>query len=130
MIQNNVYTQSSLVDSIKKQLATVIIDQESYIKEIQKYKNNRQLNQYNYDFKLDLDFSDNPKIPFDIDDRWYYYKAYQFLKIGLFKSEDAPAFRVQLRHLTPDIIFALAQMDIETRKFVLKQVCFTYFRRY
>jgi hypothetical protein len=121
MIQNKVHTPSSLVDSIKKQLATVIIDQESYIKEIKKYKNNRKPNQYNYDYKLDLDFSDNPNIPFDIDDRWYYYKAYQFLKIGLFKSEDAPTFRVQLRHLTHDIIFALLQLDIETRKFVLKQ---------
>ena len=52
MIQNNVYTQSSLVDRIKKQLATVTIDQESYIKEIQEYKNNRQPNQYIYDLVL------------------------------------------------------------------------------
>lgn len=47
MTQNKLYTQSALVDVIKKQLGTVILDKESY--------------------ERDLDFSDNPKIPFDID---------------------------------------------------------------
>jgi hypothetical protein len=121
MIHNIVYTQSSLVDIIKKQLATVLLDQESYIQEIQKYKKNRQSNQYNYDYKLELDFSDNPKIPFAIDGRWYYYKAFQFQKLGLFKREDVPTFKVQLSHLTNEIIYALTQLDIETCKFVLKQ---------
>ena len=70
---------------------------------------------------MELDFSNNPKIQFDIDDRWYYYKAYHYQKLGLFLRKDAPPFKVSLSHLSPEMIYELSQLDKNDRKFVLKQ---------
>jgi hypothetical protein len=55
------------------------------------------------------------------DDRLYYYQAYDFQKLGLYKIEDIPAFKVKLSHLPPDIIYELSTFDENTRRFVLKQ---------
>ena len=58
------------------------------------------------------------------DDRLYYYKAHNYLKIGIFKREDAPPFKIQLNHLGQDIISELALLTKQERRFVLKQaVC-------
>ena len=56
-----------------------------------------------------------------IDQREYYYQAYQFQKLGLYKREDAPAFKIKLGHLPDDIIYELSTFDSNTRRFVLKQ---------
>ena len=85
------YTISATIDEIKKVLASV------------------RSNDYNND-------NDN-----DIDDRIYYYQAYDFQKLGLYKREDAPAFKIKLSHLPEDIIYELSTFDESTRKFVLKQ---------
>jgi hypothetical protein len=118
---NNRYTFSAIPDKIKKELAVIKFDLDEYVKEIEKYKKNRPYNQFDYDYDLELDFSENPKIPFDIDDRWYYYKAYHYLKLGLFLRKDAPPFKVSLSHLSPEILFELSQLDDKDIKFVLKQ---------
>ena len=55
------------------------------------------------------------------DDRYYYYKAYDFQKLGLYKREDVPTFKVKLSHLPQDIIYELSTFDANTRRFVLKQ---------
>ena len=55
------------------------------------------------------------------DDRLYYYQAYDFQKLGLYKREDIPAFKVKLSHLPQDIIYELAQLNDQDRRFVLKQ---------
>jgi len=57
----------------------------------------------------------------DIDDRIYYYQAYDFQKLGLYKQEDVPVFKVKLSHLSQDLIYELAQFNDQDRKFVLKQ---------
>jgi len=120
-IIKNRYTFSAIPDKIKKELAVIKFDLDEYVKEIEKYKNNRPYNQFYYDYDLELDFSENPKIPFDINDRWYYYKAYHYLKLGLFLRKDAPPFKVSLSHLSPEILFELSQLDDKDIKFVLKQ---------
>ena len=124
MTQNiikNQYTFSAIPDKIKKELVIIKFDIEEYKKEIEKYRKNRSPNQRYYDYELELDFSDNPKISFDIDDRWYYYKAYHYQKLGLFLRKDAPPFKVSLSHLSPEMIYELSQLDKNDRKFVLKQ---------
>jgi hypothetical protein len=118
---NNRYTFSAIPDKIKKELAVIKFDLDEYVKEIEKYKNNRPSNQFYYDYDIELDFSENPKIPFDIDDRWYYYKAYHYLKLGLFLKKDAPPFKISLSHLSPPILYELKQLNDKDRKFVLKQ---------
>ena len=55
------------------------------------------------------------------DDRLYYYKAYDFQKLGLYKREDVPTFKVKLGHLSQDLIYELARLNDQDRKFVLKQ---------
>ena len=57
----------------------------------------------------------------DLDSREYYYQAYDFQKLGLYKREDVPSFKVKLDHLPKDIIYELAQLNDQDRKFVLKQ---------
>ena len=74
------YTFSAIPDKIKKELAIIKFDIEEYKKEIDKYRTNRSLNQRYYDYELELDFSENPKISFDIDDRLYYYRAYHICR--------------------------------------------------
>ena len=96
-------------------------DINEYKDKIAEHKKKRPINQCYYDYVLELDFSNNPKIPFDIDDRWYYYKAYHYLKLGLFLQKDAPPFKVKIDHLSSDIIYELNQLDSKDRRFVLKQ---------
>ena len=117
----NRYTFSAIPEKLKKELAIIKFDIEKYKKEIDKYKKDRPSNQYYYDYDLELDFSENPNIPFDLDDRWYYYKAYHYQKLGLFLRKDAPPFKISLSHLSPEIIYELSQLDKKDRKFVLKQ---------
>ncbi|MGI9010635.1 MAG: hypothetical protein ACR2F1_05560 [Nitrososphaeraceae archaeon] len=115
------YTFSSIPDKIKKELAIVKFDVNEYKKKIDEYKQDRPSNQFYYDYDLELDFSENPKISFNIDDRWYYYKAYHYQKLGLFLRKDAPPFKVSLSHLSPEIIYELSELDDKDRTFVLKQ---------
>ena len=120
------YTFSAIPDKIQKELAIVKFDIIEYVKEIDKYKKDRPLNQFYYDYNKELDFSIDTKDPRSIekkiyDDRWYYYKAYHYQKLGLFLRNDAPPFKVSLSHLSPEIIYALSQLDDKDRKFVLKQ---------
>jgi hypothetical protein len=117
----NRYTFSAILEKIKKELAIIKFDIEKYKKEVDKYKKDRPSNQFYYDYDFELDFSENPKIPFDMDDRWYYYKAYHYLKLGLFLRKDAPPFKISLSHLSPEMIYELSQLDEKDRKFVLKQ---------
>ena len=56
-----------------------------------------------------------------IDDRVYYYQAYDFQKLGLYKREDVPTFKIKLNDLPNDIIYELSILDSNTRRFVLKQ---------
>jgi hypothetical protein len=120
-IIKNRYTFSAIPDKIKKELAVIKFDLDKYVKEIEKYKKDRPSNQFYYDYDIELDFSENPKIPFDIDDRWYYYKAYHFQKFGLFLRKDAPPFKISLSHLSPEILYELFELNGNDRKFVLKQ---------
>jgi hypothetical protein len=115
------YTLSAIPEKLKKELAIIKFDIEKYKKETNKYKKDRPSNQHYYDYDLELDFSENPKIPFDIDDRWYYYKAYHYQKLGLFLRKDVPPFKVSLSHLSQEIMFELYQLDEKDRNFVLKQ---------
>src|SRR5688500_12502475 len=108
LFTQNRYTQSALTDRIKKILAAVKLDIGEYNENIEKHKKHRDQNKYYYDYDLELDFSIDTKDPNNIetkiyDDRLYYYKAHQYLKLGLFLKKDAPAFKIQLRHLTRDI---------------------------
>ena len=57
----------------------------------------------------------------DIEDLLYYYQAYDFQKLGLYKREDIPVFKIKLSHLPHDLIYELAQLNDQDRKFVLKQ---------
>ncbi len=117
----NRYAFSATPDKIKKELAIVKFDLDKYKEEIEKYRKDRPSNQRYYDYDLELDFSENPKIQFDIDDRWYYYKAYHYQKLGLFLRKDAPTFSVSLSHLSEEMVYELSKLDKKDRKFVLKQ---------
>jgi hypothetical protein len=122
-IENNRmrYTMSALSERIKKDLASVTFDINDYIDKIAEHKKKRLANQCYYDYDLELDFSVNPKIPFNIDDRWYYYKSYHYQKLGLFLRKDAPPFKVRLSHLSPELIYELSLLNSKDRRFVLKQ---------
>ena len=117
----NRYAFSAIQNKIKKELAVIKFDIEEYKKEIDKYRVGRPINQRYYDYDLELDYSENPKIPFDIDNRWYYYKAYHYQKLGLFLRKDVPTFKVSLSHLSEEIIYELSQLGKNDRTFVLKQ---------
>lgn len=126
LITQSRYTRSALTDRIKRILATTKLNIEEYIKEIEKHKKNRDPKKYYYDYDLELDFSIDTEDPKNIeskiyDDRLYYYKAHQYLKLGLFLKKYAPVFKIQLNHLTTDIIYELRQLDKSDIKFVLKQ---------
>ena len=112
----NHYTFSAIPDKIQKELAIVKFDVDEYLKEIDKYKKDRPPNQYYYDYDNELDFSIDTNDPKSIekkiyDDRWYYYKAYHYQKLGLFLRKDAPPFKVSLSHLSEEIIYELSQLD-------------------
>ena len=67
----NRYTASALIERIKRELASKIIDDKRYREEIVRQKKSRtQENKCLYDYDLDLDFSVEPKM---LDDRKYYY---------------------------------------------------------
>ena len=57
----------------------------------------------------------------NLDERLYYYQAYDFQKLGLYKREDVPTFKIKLNDLPNDIIYELSILDSNTRRFVLKQ---------
>jgi hypothetical protein len=122
----NRLTLSAISDTIKKELAIVKLDVEEYLKNIDRYKNDIPLNQSYYDYDLSLDFSINTKDSKSIekkiyDERWYYYKAYHYQKLGLYLRKDAPPFKVSLSHLSSEIIYELSQLNDKDRSFVLKQ---------
>jgi hypothetical protein len=122
----NRYTFLALPDKIKKELAIVKFDVNDYLEEIDKSKKDRPSNQCYYDYDLELDFSINTKDVTSIerkiyDKRWYYYKAYHYLKLGLFLKKDAPPFKISLSHLSPEILYEVSQLNGKDRKFVLKQ---------
>ena len=129
MTQNiikNQYTFSAIPDKIQKELVIITFNVIEYLKEIDKYKKDRPLNQFYYDHDKELDFSIDTKDSKSIekkiyDDRWYYYKAYHYQKLGVFLRKDAPPFKVSLSHLSPEMIYELSQLDEKDRKFVLKQ---------
>ena len=129
MTQNiikNQYTFSAIPDKIQKELVIIKFNVNEYLKEIDKYKKDRPLNQFYYDYDKELDFSIDTKDQKSIekkiyDDRWYYYKAYHYQKLGLFLRKDAPPFKVSLSHLSDEMIYELNQLDKNDRKFVLKQ---------
>ena len=58
----NRYAFSAIQNKIKKELVVIKFDIEEYKKEIDKYKEDRPHNQCHYDYDLELDFSENPKI--------------------------------------------------------------------
>lgn len=120
------YTQCALTERIKQELAKVPLDKEEYLSQIREHKRTRSLNQYYYDFdyELELDLSIDPDNPEDIkgklyDDKWYYYKAHHYLKIGVFLNP--PPFKVSLTHLSPEVIVELDAFDSATRQYILKQ---------
>jgi hypothetical protein len=120
------YTNSAITERVKKDLINVLIDIPEYLKEIEKWKQNRDPKHYYYDYELNLDLSIDPNDPESIsrkiyEDRLYYYRAFHYLKLGVFKKEDAPPFKIKVEHLAPDIIYELNDLDFEDRKFVLKQ---------
>jgi hypothetical protein len=57
----------------------------------------------------------------NLDERLYYYQAYDFQKLGLYKRGYVPTFKIKLNHLPHDIIYELSTFDANTRRFVLKQ---------
>ena len=122
----NFYAFSAIPDKIQKELAILKFNVNEYLKEIDKSKTDRPVNQYYYDYYNELDFSIDTKDPKSIekkiyDDRWYYYKAYHYQKLGLFLRKDSPPFKVSLSHLSQEMIYELSQLDENDRKFVLKQ---------
>ena len=122
----NRYAFTALPDKIKKELAIMKFDVDDYLEDIDKYKKDRPANQFYYDYDKELDFSIDTTNTENIktkiyDDRLYYYKAHHYLKLGLFLRKDAPAFKVGLSHLSPEIIYELNQLNEQDRKFVLKQ---------
>jgi len=120
------YTISAMSEKIKKDLVLVKFDVKEYLDRLKKYKVNRSPYQNYYDYDLELDFSIDTKNPESInnkiyDDRWYYYKAYHYQKLGLFLRKEVPPFKIRLSHLSQDIIYELNQFDLKNRRFVLKQ---------
>jgi hypothetical protein len=125
-IIKNLYTFSAIPDKIQKELVIIKFNVNEYLKEVEKYKKDTPLNQFYYDYDKELDFSIDTKDQKNIekkiyDDRWYYYKAYHYQKLGLFLRKDAPPFKVSLSHLSDEMIYELSQLDTNDRTFVLKQ---------
>ena len=126
LFSRNRYTKSALTDRIKKILATTKLNIGEYINNIEKHKKNRDPKKYYFDYHQELDFSIDTEDPKNIeskiyDDRLYYYKAHQYLKLGLFLKKDVPVFKVNIDHLPSEIIYELSQLDQKERMFVLKQ---------
>ena len=126
LISRNRYTKSALTERIKKTLGTTKLNIEEYINNIEKHKKNRDPKKYYFDYHQELDFSIDTEDPKSIqskiyDDRLYYYKAYHYLKLGVFLKKDAPVFKVNIDHIPSEIIYELSQLDYEDRRIVLKQ---------
>ena len=120
------YTISAIPERIKKDLVIVRLNIPEYLKEVETCKQNRDPRTYYYDYELELDLSIDTKDLESIkskiyDNRLYYYKAHHYLKLGVFKHEDAPPFKVKISHLAPDIIYELTKLTTPDLKFVLKQ---------
>ena len=120
------YTESALIDKLKKELAAVNLDNHNYLNKIKEHKMIRDPKHYRYDYDLELDFSIDPENQNSIEDkiydnRLYYYRAHHYLKLGLFQKKDVPIFKVKLDHLSDDIIYNLSQLHENDRIFVLKQ---------
>jgi hypothetical protein len=120
------YTFSAIPERIKKDLAIVRLNIDEYLQKIDKCKTNRDPRTYYYDYELELDLSIDPKDPKSIrrkiyEDRLYYYKAYHYLKLGQFKRENTPPFKIKISHLAPDIVYELSTLNKLDLKFVLKQ---------
>jgi hypothetical protein len=120
------YTKSAIVQKTKQDLAIVNFDVNEYFLKVKEQIKYRSINQRYYDYDLELDFSINTQDLKNIDskiydDRWYYYKAHHFLKLGLFLKKDVPAFKVKVSDLSPEMVYELTQLDYQDRKFVLKQ---------
>lgn len=118
---NLFFTESAIIERIKSDLVKIKLDLREDLNQIEKYKQDRPENKRYYDFDLEIDFSENPKISIDIDSRKYYFKTYHFQKLGLFKREDAPMYWVDLKDLSLESIYALNTFDAETRNYILKQ---------
>ena len=63
----------------------------------------------------------------NLDERLYYYQAYDIQKLGLYKRGYVPTFKIKLNHLPHDIIYELSTFDANTRTFVLKQAVLRIF---
>lgn len=57
------YTFSAIPDKIQKELVIIKFNVNEYLKEIDKYKKDRPLNQFYYDYDKELDFSIDTKDP-------------------------------------------------------------------
>lgn len=120
------YTNAAIPERIKKDLAVVLLDIPEYIKEIEKWKQNTDPKYYIYNYQLDLDLSIDTKDPESIshkiyEDRLYYYRAHHYLKLGIFKKEDAPKFKVQFEHLSQDVLYDFFLLNYEDRNIILKR---------
>ncbi len=96
------WTQSYLVDNLKRQLATVGSSKS----------------------KIPTDLLDTPNDNFNkyfclISNRHYVNQSFHYLKIGIFSP--IPEFLISLSDLSPKLVKELAALDQKTREFVLKQ---------
>ena len=110
------FTDSALTEKIKRDLASTNIHIEKYNQEIEKHRGTESKNHYDYD--LDLDFDINLRI---LDDRKYYYRAFHYQKIGLFKDEDIPWLKISLLDLSLESLQALLQLEPSEREHIAKQ---------
>ena len=116
---NNIeYSQSALIEKIKHELTQIKLDIQSYKTKIEKHRIERSSASYYYDYDLDLDFDTDPKI---IDNRKYYYRAFHYQKIGLFKEENIPWLKISLLDLSLESLKALSQLHLDEREYVAKQ---------
>jgi replicative DNA helicase Mcm len=113
---DDTFSDSALTERIKKELASTVIDEEKYKQEIEKHRIAEGKNYY--DYNSDFDFSEDPKI---LDDRKYYYRAFHYQKIGLFKGENVPWLKISLVDLSLQSLKALSQLEPGEREFIAKQ---------
>lgn len=118
------YTKCALTERIKQDLTKIPLDKEQYLQKIREHKKKEVQNQEYFDYELEIDLSIDLGEPRSIsrklyDDRWYYYKAHHYLKIGVFRN--APSFKVSLSHLSTNVIHELNTFDLVTRNYILKQ---------
>ncbi len=119
---NKFYRESGLIGTIADDLVKVKLDTNKYKQLIEETRRNgltiRNNNNNYYNYELDLDFSLEPKI---INDRKYYYRAFQYRGIGLFKKEDIPWLKINLNDLSLEALKGLLQFTPEEREYIAKQ---------